>query len=118
MTTKRSGSYARFQPPRGGGTSSDSPVGGPLVRRADAAYADVGALERFDIELLPGALLRHCGHDFRSYAFSSLRRRLTKRPVAEGLLSFSALQALVLHDGEAMDRPLRDMSVNVRRNAS
>ena len=117
MTTKRSGSYSRFRPPRGGGTSSDSPVGGPLVRRADAAYADVSALERIDIELLPGGLSRHYGHDFRSYALSSLRR-LTKRPVAEWLPSFSALQALVLHDGEARDRPLRDMSVNVRRNAS
>jgi chemotaxis protein methyltransferase CheR len=81
--------------------------------RADDAYAGVSALERMEIELLLEAVYRHYGHDFRSYAFSSLRRRLKKRLDGEGLPTYSALQARVLHDGEAMDRLLRDMSVSV-----
>jgi chemotaxis protein methyltransferase CheR len=84
----------------------------PVVR-ADAFYAGVSALERIEIELVLEAIFRHYGHDFRSYAFSSLRRRLKKRLDAEGLSSFSELQARVLHDGDAMDRLLRDLSVNV-----
>lgn len=81
--------------------------------RVDEVYAGVTALERLEIELLLEAVYRHYGHDFRAYAFSSLRRRLWKRLEGEGLKSFSALQALVLHDGEAMDRLLRDLSVSV-----
>ncbi|HSO32110.1 MAG TPA: protein-glutamate O-methyltransferase CheR [Labilithrix sp.] len=83
------------------------------ARCADDAYAGVSALERMEIELLLEAVYRHYGHDFRAYAFSSLRRRLKKRLDGEGLPSYSALQARVLHDGEAMDRLLRDMSVSV-----
>ena len=81
--------------------------------RVDDVYAGVTTLERLEIELLLEAIYRHYGHDFRAYAFSSLRRRLWKRLEGEGLASFSALQALVLHDGEAMDRLLRDLSVSV-----
>ncbi|CAN5543038.1 protein-glutamate O-methyltransferase CheR [soil metagenome] len=103
--TKSSGSYARLEPPAGGE--------GALALRADAEYAGVTALERLEIELLLEGIFRHYGHDFRSYAFSSLRRRLRKRIEAENMPSFSALQALVLHDPDAMERLLRDMSVNV-----
>ncbi len=81
--------------------------------RANDVYAGVTTLERLEIELLLEAIYRHYGHDFRAYAFSSLRRRLWKRLDGEGLASFSALQALVLHDGEAMERLLRDLSVSV-----
>src|SRR5437867_1490773 len=77
------------------------------------AYAGVSALERLEIELLLEAIFRHYGHDFRCYAFSSLRRRFRKRLEAEKTPTFSALQDRVLHDPEAMERLLRDMSVNV-----
>ncbi len=80
---------------------------------AHAAFAGVTPLERLEIELLLEGIYRHCGHDFRSYAFSSLRRRLKKRLEAEDVPTFSALQARVLHDADAMDRLLRDLSVNV-----
>jgi chemotaxis protein methyltransferase CheR len=83
------------------------------LARADCEYAGVEALERLEIELFLEAIFRHYGHDFRSYAFTSLRRRFLKRLEAEGLATFSALQDRVLHDQEAMDRLLRDMSVNV-----
>jgi chemotaxis protein methyltransferase CheR len=107
MGTKRSGSYARVVDPQG---VSD---GGSILLRADAEYAGVTALERLEIELLLEAIFRHYGHDFRSYAFSSLRRRLRKRLEAENLKTFSALLDRLLHDPDAMDRLLRDLSVNV-----
>jgi len=108
MTTKRSVSPVRVESSQRANAGDDH-----AALRADDAYAGVSALERLEIELLLEAMYRHYGHDFRSYAFSSLRRRLRKRLEGEGLRSFSALQALVLHDAAAMDRLLRDLSVSV-----
>ena len=108
MTTNRSGSYARVVDPKAGGATTSS-----VLARADAEYAGVTSLERLEIELLLEGVFRHYGYDFRSYAFSSLRRRLRKRLQAENLPTFSALQDRLLHDPEAMERLLRDMSVNV-----
>ena len=71
------------------------------------------ALERIEIELLLEAVLRHYGFDFRSYAYSSLRRRVWKRIEAEGLGTVSALQDRVLHDADVMERLLDDLSVTV-----
>jgi len=70
-------------------------------------------LERVEIELLLEGIYRHYGFDFRSYAYASIRRRLWKRVEAESLSSISELQALVLHDGGAMERLLLDLSVSV-----
>ncbi|MEX0908118.1 MAG: protein-glutamate O-methyltransferase CheR [Gemmatimonadaceae bacterium] len=70
-------------------------------------------LEKLEVELLLEGIFRHYGFDFRSYAYSSLRRRLWKRIEAERLGSVSALQDAVLHDPEVMERLLRDLSVNV-----
>jgi chemotaxis protein methyltransferase CheR len=70
-------------------------------------------LERIEIELLLEAVQRHYGFDFRSYAYSSLRRRVWKRIEAEGLSTVSALQDRVLHDAEVMERLLDDLSVTV-----
>ena len=70
-------------------------------------------LERVEIELLLEGVFRHYGFDFRAYAFSSMRRRLWKRVEAEKLANLSELQALVLHDEQAMERLLLDLSVNV-----
>ncbi|HUF26033.1 MAG TPA: protein-glutamate O-methyltransferase CheR [Gemmatimonadaceae bacterium] len=70
-------------------------------------------LERLEIELLMEGVYRHYGFDFRSYAYSSLRRRLWKRIRAEGLASVTALQERVLHDPPVMERLLDDLSVNV-----
>ncbi len=70
-------------------------------------------LERLEVELLLEGIYRHYGFDFRSYAYASLRRRLWKRIEAESLGSISELQARVLHDPDAMERLLLDLSVNV-----
>lgn len=70
-------------------------------------------LERVEIELLLEGVYRHYGFDFRSYAYASIRRRLWKRIESEELSSISELQALVLHEPEAMERLLLDLSVSV-----
>ena len=70
-------------------------------------------LERLEIELLLEGVFRLYGFDFRSYAYSSIRRRLWKRVEGEGLRTISGLQARILHDPDTMERLLLDLSVNV-----
>ena len=70
-------------------------------------------VERIEIELLLEGIYRHYGFDFRSYAYSSMRRRVWKRLRAEGLATVTALQERVLHDRTVMERLLLDLSVNV-----
>jgi chemotaxis protein methyltransferase CheR len=70
-------------------------------------------LERLEIELLLEGVYRHYGFDFRSYAYASIRRRLWKRVEGEALRTISDLQARILHDADAMERLLLDLSVNV-----
>ncbi|HKH90197.1 MAG TPA: protein-glutamate O-methyltransferase CheR, partial [Gemmatimonadaceae bacterium] len=79
--------------------------GPPLAYNSD--------LERLEIELLLEGVYRHYGFDFRSYAYASIRRRLWKRVEGEGLKTISELQARILHDPDAMERLLLDLSVNV-----
>lgn len=70
-------------------------------------------LERVEVQVLLEAVYRHYGFDFRSYAFSSLKRRLWKRIQAEGLATISQLQDRVLHDSDSMEQLLLDLSINV-----
>jgi chemotaxis protein methyltransferase CheR len=70
-------------------------------------------LERIEVDLLLEGIFRHYGFDFRSYAYSSLKRRLWKRITAEGLQSVSELQNRVLHDPAMMEKLLLDLSINV-----
>ena len=76
-------------------------------------YAYNADLERLEIELLLEGVFRHYGFDFRAYAYASIRRRLWKRVEGEGLRTISQLQACILHDADAMERLLLDLSVNV-----
>ncbi len=70
-------------------------------------------LERIEVELLLEGIYRHYGFDFRSYAYASIRRRLWKRVEAEGLGTISALQAVILHQPQMMEKLLLDLSINV-----
>lgn len=70
-------------------------------------------LERIEVDLLLEGIYRQYGYDFRSYAFSSLKRRLWKHIQAEGLHSISELQGRVLHDPVALQRLLLDLSISV-----
>jgi chemotaxis protein methyltransferase CheR len=76
----------------------------------DAYRRDV---EKLEVELLMEAVFRQYGFDFRSYAYSSLKRRLWKRIQAEGLATVSQLQDRVLHDPAMMEKLLLDLSINV-----
>ena len=70
-------------------------------------------VEKLEVELLTEGIFRQYGFDFRSYAFSSLKRRLWKRIQSEGLKTISQLQDRVLHDADMMERLLLDLSINV-----
>src|SRR3954449_6375565 len=70
-------------------------------------------LERVEMQLLLEGIYQHYGYDFRGYALASLKRRLWRRAHAEGLATLSALQDRVLHDPQAMERLLHDLSINV-----
>jgi chemotaxis protein methyltransferase CheR len=70
-------------------------------------------LERLEIELLLEAVNRRYGFDFREYAQASLKRRLYRRMLAEGLTTLSQLQDRLLHEPPCMERLLLDLSINV-----
>ena len=69
--------------------------------------------EEIEIDLLLEALHRRYGQDFRDYSRSSLRRRILKTVLDEGLSSISSLQDRVLHDESCLDRVIRSLSINV-----
>ena len=79
---------------------------------AQARQADAD-LERVEMQLLLEGIYQHYGYDFRGYAPASLKRRLWGRASAEGLTTLSSLQDRVLHDANAMERLLHDLSINV-----
>ena len=84
-----------------------------VTKVAQAPLAYDSQLEKMEIELLLEAIYRHYGFDFRSYAFSSIRRRIWKRINAEELPNVTSLQERVLHDPQVMERLLLDLSINV-----
>jgi chemotaxis protein methyltransferase CheR len=83
------------------------------IQLADTPATYARDLERIEVDLLLEGVFRHYGFDFRSYAFSSLKRRLWKRITTEGLRSISELQDRVLHDPAMMEKLLLDLSINV-----
>ena len=70
-------------------------------------------VEDIEIELLLEAVFRRYGLDFRNYALASLRRRVWQSARQEEVRTISGLQERVLHDREAMERLLLQLSVNV-----
>lgn len=70
-------------------------------------------LEKLEVRLLTEGVFEHYGFDFRDYSYPSLRRRILKRTHAEGLATISALTNKVLHEPQAMERLLLDLSINV-----
>jgi chemotaxis protein methyltransferase CheR len=85
----------------------------PRVALADTPATYARDLERIEVDLLLEGIFRQYGFDFRSYAYSSLKRRLWKRITAEGMESISQLQHAVLHDTNMMEKLLLDLSINV-----
>ena len=89
------------------------PIGAGEGSLPGPPYAYNADLEHLEIELLLEGVFRHYGFDFRAYAYASIRRRLWKRVEGEGLGTISQLQARILHDADAMERLLLDLSVNI-----
>ena len=85
-------------------------MGLPVSETREHAPEDVEGIE---LDLFLEGVYRHYGYDFRGYARSSLRRRLSNIMRAEGVTSISALQDRVLHDRATWDRCLQGISVNV-----
>jgi chemotaxis protein methyltransferase CheR len=73
----------------------------------------VNDIEKVEIELLLEAIYRHCGFDFRSYSFPSIRRRIWHRVYTEQLSSISSLQEKILHNPHIMKKLVEDFSINV-----
>ncbi|HZT65967.1 MAG TPA: protein-glutamate O-methyltransferase CheR [Acidimicrobiales bacterium] len=71
------------------------------------------ALEDLELRLLLEGIYQHYGYDFREYARASLRRRVWRRLLEEGLETISALQDRLLHDPQCFERLLVDLSVTV-----
>jgi chemotaxis protein methyltransferase CheR len=82
----------------------------PAVVGADPEHEE---LERMEIELLLEAVYRRYGFDFREYAPASLKRRLWRRMMAEGLNTVTQLHDRLLHEPASMERLLLDLSINV-----
>ena len=66
-----------------------------------------------EIRLLVQAVYLRYGHDFRDYAFASLKRRVLQGQQRMGLGSVSALQEKVLHDPDAFAQFLQYLTVPV-----
>jgi chemotaxis protein methyltransferase CheR len=73
----------------------------------------VDDLDEVEVELLLEGIYRCYGFDFRGYARGSLKRRLWRRAHAEHVDTLSGLLERILHDPDAMDRLLVDLSINV-----
>jgi chemotaxis protein methyltransferase CheR len=83
----------------------------PLSR--SPARPEPDSVEALELELLLEGVFRRYGYDFRDYARTSIRRRVTGLMQAEGVATVSALQERVLHDTAAWERFLQGVSVNV-----
>jgi chemotaxis protein methyltransferase CheR len=70
-------------------------------------------LDDIELHLLLEGMYQHYGYDFRGYARGSIKRRIWRRVLDEGLQTISALQERVLHDPDCMQRLLLDLSISV-----
>jgi chemotaxis protein methyltransferase CheR len=70
-------------------------------------------LENLELHLFLEAVYERSGYDFREYAQTSLKRRVTKFVRDECLRTISGLQERVLHDPACLKRLLMALTVNV-----
>ena len=70
-------------------------------------------VEDIELELLLEGIFRQYGFDFRNYALSSLRRRVSNFMRQESVGTISLLQDRILHDHLWLERFLYALSVNV-----
>lgn len=70
-------------------------------------------IKGIEITLLLEGIFQRYGHDFRNYAYSSIKRRILHRIEIDQLDSISNLQQRVLYDPLYMRKLLNDFSINV-----
>lgn len=70
-------------------------------------------LEKLEISLLLEGIFRQYGYDFRNYAYTSVKRRVTHRMQLEGFDTVTRLLDGVLHDPEMFHRLLGDLVIPV-----
>ena len=70
-------------------------------------------IEKIEITLLLEGIYQRYGHDFRNYAYPSIKRRVYHRIEIDKLNSISELQQKVLYDPFYMQKLLADFSINV-----
>ena len=73
---------------------------------------DAGLLD-LEIRLLLDGIFNHYGFDLRGYAPETLKRRIGRMIVREGLSTVSGLQERVLHDPNCLDRLIKEISIAV-----
>jgi chemotaxis protein methyltransferase CheR len=83
------------------------------IRQSEGEGTGTPDTEAIEISLLLEAVYQRYGFDFREYAPASLKRRLWRRVLGEGLTSISQLQDRLLRDQACMGRLLLDLSINV-----
>jgi chemotaxis protein methyltransferase CheR len=69
--------------------------------------------EASDIRLLLDTLYERAGADFRSYAYSSLKRRMLTQVGRENVGSISGLQKMVVRDTGSMERLITSLTIHV-----
>jgi len=76
---------------------------------------EIGSLdiEKIEVTLLLEGIYQRYGHDFRSYSYPSIKRRIRQRIDIEKLNSISDLQQKILYEPLFMQKLLRDFSINV-----
>lgn len=79
----------------------------------DSPFNNSEDIEKIEITLLLEGIYQRYGHDFRNYAYPSIKRRIKHRLDLERLESLSQLQQKVLYDPLYMDKLLLDFSINV-----
>ncbi len=70
-------------------------------------------IEEIEIDLLLEAVLRVYGYDFRNYARSSLKRRVSHFLAKSKLNNYSRLQESIIRDEKMFNEFLLDMSITV-----
>jgi chemotaxis protein methyltransferase CheR len=68
---------------------------------------------KIEVDLLLEGIYRMYGHDFRNYAYDSICRRIMYSVKQMGLRTITAMLELVLHEPDAMDKLLHNLTVNV-----
>jgi chemotaxis protein methyltransferase CheR len=83
------------------------------LRVANSSLPNSMPVDEVELELLLEGIHRHYGYDFRQYARSTVRRRLTEIMAREGLDNLSALQGRILREPELLDKVVSSLSIQV-----